>query len=51
MDQNTRDPSKQARKPEIPNDPLLRLVGPGKHIWANEPADDYVNGLRDDSYD
>ncbi len=28
------------------DDPLLRLRGSGKHIWADEHADEYVNNLR-----
>lgn len=28
------------------NDPLIRLVGSGKHIWADEHADEYVENLR-----
>ncbi|MGZ4846138.1 MAG: hypothetical protein ACXV75_15630 [Candidatus Angelobacter sp.] len=28
-------------------DPLLSLNGSGKHIWADEHADEYVNRLRD----
>jgi hypothetical protein len=28
-------------------DPLLALRGSGKHIWADEHADEYVNRLRD----
>lgn len=28
------------------NDPLIRLIGSGKHIWADEHADEYVNNLR-----
>jgi hypothetical protein len=28
------------------DDPLIRLVGSGKHIWADEHADDYVERLR-----
>jgi hypothetical protein len=27
-------------------DPLIRLIGSGKHIWADEHADEYVNNLR-----
>jgi hypothetical protein len=27
-------------------DPLLALAGSGKHLWADEPADDYVRRLR-----
>ena len=30
-------------------DPLLRLVGSGRKIWADEHADEYVNRLREDS--
>jgi hypothetical protein len=26
--------------------PLLRLIGSGKHIWADEHADEYVENLR-----
>lgn len=29
-------------------DPLLRLVGSGRRLWANEHADKYVNRLRED---
>jgi hypothetical protein len=28
------------------DDPLIRLVGSGKHIWADEHADEYVENLR-----
>ncbi len=28
------------------NDPLIRLIGSGRHIWADEHADEYVNNLR-----
>lgn len=28
------------------DDPLIRLVGSGKHIWAEEHADEYVENLR-----
>jgi len=28
------------------NDPLIRLVGSGRHIWADEHADQYVENLR-----
>jgi hypothetical protein len=37
------DKSKEA----IQNDPLLNLQGSGKHIWADEPADEYVRRLRE----
>jgi hypothetical protein len=30
----------------IENDPLLRLRGSGRHIWADEHADEYVERLR-----
>ena len=30
------------------NDPLLALRGSGKHLWADEHADDYVRRLRED---
>ena len=46
MDQNANDPSKQAAAAETANDPLLRLAGSGKRLWADEPADEYVNNLR-----
>jgi len=29
-------------------DPLLRLAGSGRRLWANEHADTYVNRLRED---
>ena len=28
------------------DDPLLRLVGSGKHLWADEHADEYIERLR-----
>jgi len=31
----------------IKNDPLLKAKGSGKHIWADEPADEYVRRLRE----
>lgn len=31
---------------DIDNDPLLRLRGSGRHIWADEHADEYVENLR-----
>lgn len=43
---------KQAHVPTPPinweDDPLVRLIGSGKHIWADEHADEYVNRLRED---
>ena len=42
--------SKEARTPGAPmsweDDPLIRLIGTGKHIWADEHADEYVENLR-----
>jgi len=37
----------EAARSQIENDPLLRSQGSGKHLWADEPADEYVNRLRD----
>jgi hypothetical protein len=31
---------------DFDDDPLLRLRGSGKHIWADEHADEYVENLR-----
>ena len=31
----------------IDDDPLLRLFGSGKDLWADEHADEYVRGLRE----
>lgn len=28
------------------DDPLIRLIGSGEHIWADEHADEYVENLR-----
>lgn len=40
----------EARAPAKPatydDDPLIRLIGSGKHIWADEHADEYVENLR-----
>ena len=33
-------------RPKWQNDPLIRLIGSGKHIWADEHADEYVENLR-----
>jgi len=33
-------------KRAVENDPLLSLAGSGRHLWANEPADEYVEKLR-----
>ena len=37
-----------ADKPARYLDPLLMLRGSGKHIWADEHADEYVANLRKD---
>jgi hypothetical protein len=34
-------------KDRIKNDPLLALRGSGKHIWADEHADEYIRRLRE----
>ncbi|HTW61603.1 MAG TPA: hypothetical protein VMD55_07310 [Terracidiphilus sp.] len=34
----------------IEDDPLLRLRGSGRHIWADEHADEYVENLRREDY-
>jgi hypothetical protein len=31
----------------VENDPLLKAHGSGKHLWADEPADEYVRRLRE----
>ncbi len=36
-----------ARQDLAETDPLLQSRGSGKHIWADEHADEYVNRLRD----
>jgi hypothetical protein len=35
-------------RPRWEDDPLIRLVGSGGHIWADEHADEYVNRLREE---
>jgi hypothetical protein len=44
--------SKETHAPDAPinweNDPLIQLIGSGKHIWADEHADEYVNRLREE---
>ncbi|HKM66062.1 MAG TPA: hypothetical protein VJX70_02760 [Candidatus Acidoferrum sp.] len=32
---------------QVERDPLLRLRGSGKKLWKSEPADEYVNRLRE----
>lgn len=40
--------NKQAREGNTDeDDPLLRLRGSGKHLWADEHADEYVRRLRE----
>jgi hypothetical protein len=39
--------SATARRNLEETDPLLQSRGSGKHIWADEHADEYVNRLRD----
>src|SRR5271154_1238242 len=36
------DWAERARESQAARDPLLRLSGSGKHLWADEPADAYV---------
>jgi hypothetical protein len=44
--------SKQAHTPEASinweEDPLIRLIGSGQQIWADEHADEYVERLREE---
>ena len=41
---------KKTHTPDAPinweDDPLIRLMGSGQHIWADEHADEYVENLR-----
>jgi hypothetical protein len=39
--------SEAATAQQAENDPLLRLRGSGKKLWKSEPADAYVNRLRE----
>jgi hypothetical protein len=41
-------PNKTSEENHAPweEDPLIRLIGSGKHIWADEHADEYVENLR-----
>jgi hypothetical protein len=32
---------------DLRNDPLLKALGSGKKLWADEPADEYVRRLRE----
>jgi len=42
-----REWSKENLQERIKNDPLLALRGTGKHIWADEHADEYIRRLRE----
>src|SRR5690349_9934124 len=42
-----KDWSARASKGALENDPLLKAQGSGKHLWADEPADEYVRRLRE----
>ncbi|MFP5235994.1 MAG: hypothetical protein ACLGSD_08820 [Acidobacteriota bacterium] len=47
-------PTQDGRLPGVPpnyeDDPLIRLIGSGKHIWADEHADEYVENLRREDF-
>lgn len=42
-----REWSSESLKRAIETDPLLKMRGSGKHIWADEHADEYVRRLRE----
>jgi hypothetical protein len=42
------DWSEETTRSQLENDPLLKAQGAGKHLWADEPADEYVRRLRED---
>ena len=42
-----RDWCAEAAKDAAENDPLLNAQGSGKHLWADEHADEYVRRLRE----
>ena len=42
-----REWNKDNLEERIKNDPLLALRGSGKHIWADEHADEYIRRLRE----
>ena len=42
-----RDWDRDTSQDRIKNDPLLALRGSGKHIWADEHADEYIRRLRE----
>jgi hypothetical protein len=37
----------EAVQNRLETDPLLQSKGSGKHLWADEPADEYVRRLRE----
>lgn len=41
--------TKESRAP-WEDDPLIRLIGSGRHIWADEHADEYVENLRREDF-
>jgi hypothetical protein len=41
------DWSKQTTRSVVEDDPVLRAMGSGKELWADEPADEYVRRLRE----
>jgi len=41
------DWGEEAARDAAENDPLLKAQGSGKHLWADEPADEYVRRLRE----
>lgn len=41
--------TRPAASTNVEDDPLLRLRGSGRHIWADEHADEYVENLRRES--
>jgi hypothetical protein len=42
-----RDWTEKALEDLVKNDPLLQARGSGKHLWADEHADEYVRRLRE----
>ncbi len=42
-----RDWSERAAEDLVKSDPLLQAQGSGKHLWADEHADEYVRRLRE----
>ena len=42
-----KDWSERESQSQSAKDPLLRLSGSGKRLWADEPADEYVERLRE----